>query len=260
MKSFRLSAMLSSLPLEFAPAAAKVTDLGFEYVDVTAMIDRPDEHREALAQAGVGVSCAALARGLPDRHSLDAVALEVRRTTLDLVKRQIADAALLGATHAYLVPPLDSSPEALLRFAESCSVLGEYAMARQVRLCVEPVPKRALATATAALDWLAAPLLAEVHLLLDLGHCLISKENPAEIVHRAGPRLGYVHLDDNDGINDVHWALFTGCLTPAILASFLGSLKEIRYEGTLAFEFNAGLPDPVAALRGGKDAVEQWRQ
>jgi sugar phosphate isomerase/epimerase len=247
--------MLTSLPLEFEPAVRRAAELGFTHVDVLALAERPESHREALADAGLLVSCAAVGRGLPEGHGLEVASRDVRVASLEVMKRQVADAAGLGATRAYLVPPRDSAPEALQRFREGCWSLAEYAAGRMVRLCVEPVPGRAIASAAAALEWLEIGL-EKVSLLLDLGHCLISGEDPAAVVRRAGGRLGYVHLDDNDGVGDLHWPLLTGRLTRGVLVRFVEVLAETGYEGPLAFEFHPQLANSVAALRDGKALLE----
>src|SRR5205823_10412491 len=108
---------------------------------------------EAPADTGLLVACAAVGRDLPAGQGLDVASVGLRRETIERVKRQLADAARLGATRAYLVSGTDAGEGALSRFAEAISLLSEYAAARMVRLCLEPVPGRALSSATASLDW-----------------------------------------------------------------------------------------------------------
>src|SRR5262249_8610326 len=129
---------------------------------------------------------------LPPAHGLDAASVSVRRATLDFIKRQVADAATLGATRASLVPGTDASPEALLRFAEGLALLADHAARRGVRLCLEPAPGRALATAGAALEWMESSAVAGGGLVLDVGRCLHNAEQPPEVARRAGRRLGHV--------------------------------------------------------------------
>jgi sugar phosphate isomerase/epimerase len=254
-----ISAMLTSLPLPFEAAVRQAAALGFQFVDVVALIDRPSAHVEALADAGVLVCCCPIGRDLPEaQHTLDATSLADRRAAVDTMKRQIADAARLGATHAYLIPGRDSSSDGLARFADSSAMLADFAAQRMVKLCVEHVPGRALATAAGTQQWLEQLDHSNLFLLMDVGHCSISCEDAAEMVTRAGARLGYVHFDDNDGVGDLHWPLLTGKLTEDSLRAILSAMSAAGYRGPLALELNPVNADPVAALRDGKDLLERF--
>ncbi len=249
--------MLTSLPLDFAPAVRRAAALGFQLVDVVALADRPAAHLEALAETGVVVSCAAVGRGLPEGQSLDAPARGDRQAALDLMKRQVEDAARLGATACYVVPGQDAGGDSLARFTEAVSLLAEFAAARMVRLCVEHTPGRALPSAASVLSWLEKSGGENLSLLLDLGHCLLSHEVPSAAAVQAGRRLGYVQLDDNDGVGDLHLPLLAGQLTEEQLAAFLGTLRLGAYAGPVALELNAANADPEAALAQGKALVER---
>src|SRR5205085_11660752 len=134
------------------------------------------------------------------------------------------------------------------RFAEACCLLADHADDRMMQLCVEHVPGRALPTVTAALAWLERVGHDNLRLLLDIGHCLITDEDPSQAVVQAGKRLGYVHLDDNDSVEDLHWPLLTGRLTADMLEAVLTVLRLGGYPGGVALELNANNPDPVGAL------------
>lgn len=253
-----LSVLLSSLPLDFVAAVRQAAELGFGEVDVVAVAERPAEHLNALADAGVLVRCAAVGRGLPEGHALDAPSVGARRAALEEMKRQVADAARLGATHCYIVSGRETGPAARRCFTEACALLADYAGQRMVRLCVEPIPGRALPSAASVLAWLEEAGHDNLALLLDVGHCLISAEDPAAVVRQAGPRLGYVHLDDNDGVSDLHWPLLSGRLTQPVLRATLAALEESGYQGALALELSADNPNPVGGLREGKALLEQF--
>jgi len=255
--NLQVSAFLTSLPLDFLPAVREIAELGFMHVDVVGLAERPEEHLEILADSGLLVSCAAVGRDLQSGQSLDAVALAARRGAAELVQRQITDAARLGATCCYLVPGLDGSSAARSRFADACRLLADFAGQRQMRLCVEHCPGRALPSVAVTLDWLDETAHPNLMLLIDVGHCLISREEPASAIQQAGARLGYVHLDDNDGVGDLHWPLLNGRLTEEMLRAALTALHAVGYAGALALEFNAQNAEPVAALREGKLLVER---
>lgn len=253
---FPIAVLLTSLPLDFEAAARQAAALGFRYVDVVGLAERPAAHLDALADTGLLVSCAAVGRGLPGGNTLDAALIERRRAAVEEVKRQVADAARLGATHCYVVPGLDTGADALRRFADSCAELADYAAGRMVRLCVEHVPGRALPTAAATLTWLDELRHENLLLLLDTGHCLMTGEEAADIVRRAGARLGYVHCDDNDGVGDLHWPLLTGRLTRDGLRALCAALRSVGYRGPLSLELSPNNADPVAGLRDGKELLE----
>lgn len=252
-----ISAFLTSLPTEVPFSLYKVARLGFSHVGMVAVADRSDNDREALASSRLWVSCMALGRALTAGCSLDVSDLKLREQAVAEIKAQITDASQLGATHAYLVPGHDASEPALARFTESCAELASYAENRGIQLCVEHVPGRALPTVAATLNWLNHLTGENIKILLDAGHCLISEEDPAQAVAQAGDRLGYVHLDDNDSISDLHWPLLTGRLTFDMLDALFAILKEYAYKGGLALELNPQNDDPIEALRDGKEICER---
>ena len=248
-----LAVLLDGPPADFAAEVRLAAGLGFTHVDVVALVDRPTADLEALADAGVLVRCAAVGRALPDGCVLDAADAGRRREAVERMRRQIADAARLGATHAYVVSGRDDSPAGLACFAEACGLLADYAAGRMVRLCVEPIPGRALPSAAALLEWLRDAAHPNLALLLDVGHCLISAEDPAGVARAAGRLLGYVHLDDNDGVGDLHWPLLTGRLTPAHLTDLATALRDTAFTGGLSLELKAAASERAFILRAGQE-------
>ncbi len=249
--------MLSSLPLDFEQGLEQLAGLGFSNVDVIAETERPLAHLEALASSNLVVTCVAIGRGFPEGISLDADDVSVRREAVDLCQRHLNDAALLGATHCYIVPGEDASPAGLAQYADACHSLASYAQGRRLQLCVEHFPGKSLPSVTATLDWLDRYHLTDVKLLLDVGHCLISQESPTKAIARSAQRLGYVHFDDNDGVGDLHWPLCTGRLHPRDIAKIIQALRTIGYDSAVSLELHPENDDPVGALRSGKALLEE---
>ncbi len=102
--------------------------LGVRDIGLPARVDRPTSELEALAEAGVVVVAVRL------EADLTAPDLETRRHQLHLCQRQLADAALLGATEAWLSTPELSDDAARARFDEAFALLVEFARARQIDL------------------------------------------------------------------------------------------------------------------------------
>jgi sugar phosphate isomerase/epimerase len=172
---------LPAAPEDFAAAVARAAALGFAHVEVAALSERPAEHLEALADAGVLVAAAALG------HGLSAGAADLRA-----LRPQIADAARLGATCAYL--PAGAGP------AAGCALLAEYAAGRMVRLCVRPAPGGALA-------WLENSDDNALRLLLDVEACRACGEDSTAVARQAGARLGHVHVGAADDLGGLAEAL-----------------------------------------------------
>jgi sugar phosphate isomerase/epimerase len=257
-----LSALVTSLPQDFESAVLQIRALGFTHVDVVGLIERPTSHREALAESGLLVACAAVGRGLPAGATLDAADPRLRSQAVAHVQDQMTDAAQLGATHCYLVPGHNAGHDALMCFADACASLADFAGARMMTLCVEHVPGRALPSAAAALQWLRQVSHDHLKLLLDVGHCLISEEDPAPMMVQADEWLGYVHLDDNDSVSDLHWPLLTGRLTEEMLNAVLTLLAMDEFDCGLALELNPTNADPITALAQGRALVSnglQWK-
>jgi sugar phosphate isomerase/epimerase len=254
------SVLLTSFPADFATAARQAVGLGFRFIDVVALTERPAADLDVLAETGLHVACASLGRGLPPDQALDAPVVGIRRAVLQALKQQVADAARLGATHAYLVPGLDATMDGLARFQESCCLLADFAAGRMIRLCIEHIPGRALPSVAATLTWIQATGHPNLRLLLDVGHCAISKEDPVEAINQGGDFLGYVHLDDNDGAQDLHWPLLAGCLTRAKLEAAVAALRRVGYDGALSLELASTNPNLLEALRRGKTLLEELIQ
>jgi sugar phosphate isomerase/epimerase len=113
----------------FAEAVARAAALGFTHVEVEALVERPEEHRLALADAGVFVACADLGT---EGFQGD---IARRRAALERLQRLIGDAARLGAPLACLSPPGEELM-VVPCFLEGCQLLAHFAARRMARLAV----------------------------------------------------------------------------------------------------------------------------
>jgi len=89
---------------------------------------------------------------------------------------------------------------------------------------------------------------------LDVGHAVLTQDDPAEYVRICGDRLVCLHTHDNDGINDLHTFPYCAHGKPAKLepmrvdwTKFMQALKEVGYKGALSFEISAPGPAPLKA-------------
>jgi sugar phosphate isomerase/epimerase len=118
---------------ELAHTLPHLVRRGFTHIALAARIDRPVADLEALADAGVIVACARLS------GDLTLADVEARREQLRLLKRQVDDAALLGATLTWLsVDAIDREQQKVF-VREGIELLAAHAQARQVQLGVEGI-------------------------------------------------------------------------------------------------------------------------
>lgn len=233
--------------------AAKADALGFDWIDVRPFAFSSDGARHKIREHGLSVSCIAASFGMPEGARLSSSERDSRSAAASYLQRTLAFGAALGASTAYLVPDEDRS--CLDRYAEELKKLATRGGELGVRVCVEHFPGTALPTASATIEYLREVGHPNLFLLLDIGHAQMSDEDPAAEISDAGPLLGYVHLDDNDGSRDLHLGLTDGILTEAALADTISALTDIGYRGNLSLELHPELPDPLDALRRSREVV-----
>ncbi|MCH7593964.1 MAG: sugar phosphate isomerase/epimerase [Chloroflexi bacterium] len=231
---------------------------GFETVDL-----RPDcwdgiNGEADIADRGLKLGCFGLLGGpLTGGLSLDDITGERAQPVLDYLYGVIDRAGVLGADRAYMITPM-SYPDDDARYLSSIRSLADHASAAGIKLCLEPTPGRSLHNDAACLEFVRKTEHENVHVLVDFGHCLITDEVPSESIRNAGDRLGYVHIDDNHGVNDDHVALFDGILKAPVIEDFLDTLVSLPYNGGLGIEFKITTPSPLSALVQARDFIREW--
>ncbi len=257
---FEVSACAWCLTTPAVESIARLKEAGFGLVDL-----RPDcwdgiADRRQLESLGVRVSCCGItpmtmASGL----SLDTLATADAGRALPYYSGAIQRAAALGAKWVYMVTPqarVGTSPE----YVRSMARLADDAAAAGVKLCVEPHPGRALSNYSEVARLLDGARSPNLYALLDLGHMPLAGEDIPATVRTLGDRIGYVHVDDNDGKSDRHFGLLEGILKPAALESFLDALAGVSYQGPLALELSKSLPSPVSSLVASRDFLMMWAE
>lgn len=233
----------------------RMSELGFGWIDIQPSMLATAQSRGLAQKLGLSVSCVGASFGLPDGAALDSQDASARSVALAHMEKSLAHAAALGAKSAYVIPGMDGSREGLLRYGDSVAAAAEIAQRHGLTLGIEHFPGKALDTAAATLDFVRAVDHPNLYLLFDSGHIQMRGEDPAAIIRQAGERLSYVHLDDNDGVGDLHWSLLDGVMTEASLAGIFAALTEIGYNGGVSLELSPRLADPLAALKASRGIV-----
>lgn len=232
----------------------QLAELGFHSFDVCPTMQRTPEALLTREQRGLSVTCLSICHDAPSKTSFHSDDPSVWKPLFAHANDAIIHASRLGAHCAYVVP---SPPtENLSCYAHRYTELAELGQQNDIKIGIEHFPGTAFPTVQSTLDFIKSVDHPNLYLLFDIGHAQMSNEDPTAALHLAGERLAYVHLDDNNGKDDLHLALTDGVQTKQSLKSFFSALVDIGYEGTISLEIHPTLPNPLDAIRRSKRIVE----
>ena len=232
-------------------------ELGFQHVDIQPNMQHSAASCSTLKEHQLKVACMSLSFFAPDKgtlHSKDPAAVN---PLMDYLKAGIDHTAHLGIDRAYVVPGKANDVISLTDIAPHYAELAEYSAKKGVKIGIEHFPETALPTVKSTLEFIEQVNHPNLYLLFDIGHAQISNEDPADLLPDAGDRLLYVHLDDNDGKEDLHLSLTEGVQTRKDLESLFTVLENMNYSGPVSLELHPMLPDPFQALKESKQIVEE---
>jgi len=224
--------------------------LGFESVDLEPVALDDPQLVPTLERERLSPCCIAADHGLPLGCSLtgDEQARVMALAHLATVLRRWS---AIGGRFAYVTP--HAGVATTKELGDTLAQLAEWGSSVGVSVCVEHAPGQAVVTASGGLELVRAVGHPSLFLLIDIGHCIISGEDPGHAIARTGSLLGYVHLDDNDGVSDLHWKPLDGRLTEAMLKRVADALGDVR--AGIALELSPRLPNPTAALREARELM-----
>lgn len=255
----RIACCIWALSESETDALRQVRDIGFDTIDIQPTQQRSLECRLLAQELGLRVSCVGASFGIPDGAALDHAEPNLRQRAINHAIAAIEHGANTGADTVYVIPCADDKPAALARYRLSITQLADAAAKREIKLAIEHFPGTALPTAQDTLAFICHVDHDNLYLLYDSGHIQMSGEDPEAVIANAGDRLGYMHFDDNDGINDLHWPLLEGVMTDETLLATLRALDAVGYQGALSLELSPALTNPVKALRESRDTLMRTR-
>ena len=233
----------------------RIAEQRIAWIDIRPGDFLPHAVRHHMYELGLRISCMGLSFGISPETALDSADRSERLAGVRAAESAILRADRLDIPTAYVVPGKDGSEEGLARYAESLSRIADHAADFDIRLCIEHFPGTALPTIADTLAFLRRLAHPNLYLLLDIGHAQMSGEPLPAAIAGAGPLIGYVHLDDNDGSGDLHLALHDGILTEQTLRETFDALRRAGYSGRASLELHPDLPDPLDALRRSQAAA-----
>lgn len=235
----------------------QIADVGFRSIDIREQDFKDPASLALIEDLGLTINSVSGSFSIPEGTSLDHEDEDARATAVRAIELAIERSADLGAGAAYVIPGEDDSAEALNRYADSITHLADRAATLGQQMLVEHFPGKGLPTVAGTLAYLRKLNHPNLYLLYDIGHAQLSNEDIATSIADAGPLLGYFHLDDNDGVGDLHWALLDGVMTEASLVSAFTALDGIGYSGPASLEIQWELPDPLDAILRSWDILQR---
>lgn len=214
------------------------------------------------------------------RHLTVSEDAAVRRRALDGLRRSLDAAQALGTDLVYLhsaphpswtiefrrlyddfsppirveVPPSFTWEAAWAQYAETLGEMARLAEKAGMRLALEIRPYEMVSNADGMrrlADAAASPALG---LVFDTAHFHVQKEILPVAIEKLAGRIFLVHLADNDGITDYHWAPGKGTVP---WESTLGALRRIGYGGFANIDVAGTYDDIGAEIRFGRDFVRE---
>ena len=235
-----------------------LSELGFKTVDICPSMQKSKKAKSALKALELDITCLSISHEAPKSSTFDS---EDKKRVDPLVAHTSAaqdHASDIGAGWTYVVPGPPVDDRTITRYADRYSVLAERGQTLGLKVCIEHFPGTVFPTVAATLDFIKDVNHPNLYLLFDIGHAQMTNEDPVKVLPRVGDRLGYVHLDDNDGVDDLHLALTDGVQASESLEIFFNVLEDLDYNGPVSLEMKHDLPDPLDAIRRSKEIVERF--
>lgn len=234
-------------------AHQQLLDMGFKAIDIRPSMLRSPQAAASREAKGFDVCCIALTHERPDGASFVSSDPARVKLAMDHVRSGLDHAAELGIRWGYVVPGPMHDGTTLDRHSECYATIAEYAEPLRIKVCIEHFPGTCLPTVDDTLAFIASTGHDNLYIVFDIGHAQMANEDPREVLTAAGDRLAYVHLDDNDGVEDLHLALTDGVQTEDSLKALFQVLADLGYDGPVSLEIKETLPDP-------RDAIDRSQQ
>jgi xylose isomerase len=217
--------------------------------------------RGALAAAGLGVG--AICLRYPPKFRLGAMthpdpALRAEAVALTVAAGRCggqlgADELVVWSAYCGYDYALQVDYDALWErvvhsFQAVCDALPETKVSLEFKPTDENTRFFAVPSSGAALQLVSDVGRANMGLTLDIGHCLMAGENPAQSVAMVGGRGKLFGVQCNDGYGRLgaEDGLMFGSVNPRMALEFCTWLQKTAYRGHIYFDTFPGVVDPVA--------------
>ncbi len=271
---------------EFAGWAA---EMGFAGIELAAFSSEhfSRDFTDPTAVRSFGARCRALGIAVSAfeagwlRHLAVSEDPGVRRQAVEGLARSLETAQALGTDLVYLhsaphpswtiefrrlydefTPPISVEipqgfawDSAWAQYRSTVEEMAEMAEEEGVRVALEIRPFEMVSNADGMCRLIEAVGSPALGVVFDTGHFLVQKELLPVAIEKLAGRIFLVHLADNDGVQDHHWAPGKGAVP---WKSVLRALAKVGYAGFANIDVAGAHDDIGAEIRFGRDFVLQW--
>lgn len=270
---------------EFAVWAA---GMGFAGIELAAFSARhfSRDFTDPAAVRALGARCRALGIAVNAfeaghlRHLTVSEDPTVRRQATDGLARALEVAQALGTGLVYLhsaphpswkiefrrlydeytppirveIPPGFAWDSAWAQYRSTVEEMASLAEAEGMRLALEIRPYEMVSNADGMCRLMEAVGSPALGVVFDTGHFLVQKELLPVAIEKLAGRIFLVHLADNNGVEDHHWAPGKGAVP---WESVLRALSKAGYSGFANIDVAGTYDDITAEIRAGRDFIRE---
>ncbi len=183
----------------------------------------------------------------------------IRNRTKEYLNSCVDWANELEASTIYVCPlrkkmEIKDHKNTLENFREVIDNCTEYARGTGIKFAIEHVPGSLIDTAAYINEVVNEFNIENLGSLLDIGHINMSREDTRTAVLNTD-KIFHIHLDNNDGKNDIHTPFNIGTLSREDFIKFIKATKEKNYEGYYSLEL-LNLQDPMKTLKENTEFIK----
>jgi D-psicose/D-tagatose/L-ribulose 3-epimerase len=235
--------------LDIEDILPRIASLGFSGVEISGFpmeftSQRRFKIKSSLPNYGIKIITVSVGVAFANKSlGLDLCSgnMNIRMKTVRYIKDCIDFAADLDAGIVYVCTVAKPNVHIPVKKAwkwiiESLRICADYAEGKSIRLALEPFPFGLVNTIDVAVEIINQVNSSNLGILIDTGHLNITGEDLAVSVEKSRKFLMHIHINNNDGVKDLHCPPYNGTLRKEAFASFVNALKQVNYQGYYSFE------------------------
>lgn len=251
--------------VDIFPFLKAASDKGIKYIEYSdtnhpSLDERDEDNIRKVKNISDDYGISIISVHIPPLHDIGALDKCQRETSLQNIKNNLLNASIMGAQYAVLHPPyiedkaIPDQDSIKKCFLESLPEILEEAKMRHIMVLLENTIGKWCGNIE-AIRTMIKKCKDNIGFCLDIGHCLIEKYDPDEILLENADIVKYLHVHDNNGIRDMHLVTGEGI---ANWDKIFDALLKVHFSGIFMIESvaSSSTEDPQKILDKVKNAQD----